>query len=129
MVREGQTFLFPGMSDNKEYTITEVGEGSSTGLGSGPGEGEVELSPVPPGVDRVTEVEELREALDPTAINRRRSDEARTADTAKDAEITSDPLEWASAPDELDFPGVDTGPTFREAQGDNFDTDSFLDRR
>jgi hypothetical protein len=64
---------------------------------------------------------------DPRALNKRRSPEARAADRAKDAPLTTDPGKWVSDPDEYDFPGVDTGPTFREEEGDDFDTDSFFD--
>jgi hypothetical protein len=64
---------------------------------------------------------------DPRALNKRRSPEARAADRAKDAPLTTDPEKWVSAPDEYDFPGVDTGPTFREEEGEDFDTDSFFD--
>jgi hypothetical protein len=63
---------------------------------------------------------------DPSALNKRRSQEARAADSGKDAELTTDPDEWVENPDELDFPGVDTGPKFREEQED-FDTGGFLD--
>lgn len=135
MVQEGQTFLLPGMSDNKEYTIEEVGSGEPVddGFGSSLGDGRVKLNGTPPAVEdemypgRVVETDDLRDSIDPVAINRRRSEEAKAADRAQDAPITTDPLQWASSPDEYDFPGVDTGPTFREEQGDDFDSDSFLD--
>ncbi|MFP4627190.1 MAG: hypothetical protein ACLFNI_11435 [Natronomonas sp.] len=130
MVQEGQSFLWPGMSDNRRVRITDVGEGESGQLGSMAGEGEVKLSEsVVIGNDRgrIHGVDELRAGLDPLAINRRRSDEARTADRAKDAELTTDPLTWASNPDEYDYPGVDTGPTFREVEGEDYDTERLLD--
>lgn len=129
MVQEGQDFLWPGMSDNRSVTITEVGEGESGQLGSMAGEGEVELSReimVDDQWQKVVETDELREEIDPTSIQRRRPDAAREADSAKDAPLTSDPLAWASDPNHYDFPGVDTGPTFREAEGENFDTEGFL---
>lgn len=135
MPREGQTFLYPGMSDNREVEITDIGEGEPVddGFGSALGDGRVKLNQSPPGLDgemrpgRVIETDTLRRSIDPQEIHRRRSDEARAADQGKDAPITTDPLEWASDPSAYDFPGVDTGPTFREEQGDDFDTDGFLD--
>jgi len=135
MVKEGQTFKWPGGMDNREVKIEDVGSGESGQLGAMAGDGEVELdrsignprSPLDRGT--VQPIDDLREAIDPEAIQRRRSAAAREADVAKDAPITTDPLEWASDPAGLDFPGVDTGPTFREEEGDNFDTDSLLDFR
>lgn len=131
MVQEGQTFLWPGMSDNSEVTITDVGEGEP-GLGS-IGEGRVRLDQTIGGnatdldQDNTFDIDELRQGIDPVAIQRRRSEEARQTDAAKDAPLTSDPLTWASDPSQYDFPGVDTGPTFRETEGEDFDTESFLD--
>lgn len=132
MVQEGQDFLWPGMSDNDEVTITDVGSGESGGLGSMAGEGEVKLSRelgrgVPTESPRVYELDTLRQNIDPTAIQRRRPEAAREADAAQDAPITTDPLTWASDPNHYDYPGIDTGPTFREVEGDEFDTDGFLD--
>jgi len=48
-------------------------------------------------------------------------------EVALHAPLTTDPLEWASDPGGKDFPGVDTGPTFRDEQGAGFDTDSFVE--
>jgi len=135
MPQPGQSFLFPGMNDNKEYRIEEVGSGEPVddGFGSALGDGRVKLNATPPGLDaemkpgRVVETDDLRREIDPREIQRRRSEEARAADAAKDAPLTSDPLQWASSPEEYDFPGVDTGPTFREEEGEDFDTGSFLD--
>jgi hypothetical protein len=123
------------MSDNREVEITDIGEGEPVddGFGSALGDGRVKLNQSPPGLDeemrpgRVIETDTLRRNIDPREINIRRSEEARVADSAKDAELTTDPLLWASNPDQYDFPGVDTGPAFREEQGDDFDTDGFLD--
>jgi len=131
MVQEGQTFLFPGTLDNQETTIAEVGEGEvdDSAFSSALGDGRVRLSSTPVGLDeemmpgRVIETDTLRDEIEPEAVQRNRTEAAREADRAKDAEITTDPLQWASNPDEYDFPGVDTGPTFR----DNFDPDDFLD--
>jgi hypothetical protein len=123
------------MSENSEVEITKIGEGEPVddGFGSALGDGRVKLNQIPPGLDdemrpgRVIETDTLRQNIDPREIQRRRSDEARAADRAKDAPLTSDPLEWASDPSGYDFPGVDTGPTFRKEQGDDFDTGGFLD--
>lgn len=65
---------------------------------------------------------------DPRALHARRDQYSRRQDEARDAQLTTDPEEWANNMDSLDFPGVDTGPKFREVQGDNFDTGSLLDR-
>lgn len=135
MVQKGQTFLWPGMGDNKEYAIEEVGSGDPVddGFGSSLGDGRVKLSGRPPGLDdemhpgSVVETDDLRRSIDPREIQMRRSQESRAADAAKDAPLTTDPLQWASSPDEYDFPGVDTGPTFREEQGEDFDTGGLLD--
>lgn len=40
--------------------------------------------------------------------NRQRSQKARRMDNRRAAEITRDPIEWASDPSEHDFPGIDT---------------------
>lgn len=56
-----------------------------------------------------------------------RSERAKELDRQLDAQITTDVDQWAEDPDSYDFPGVDTGPTFREAQEDDFDTGSFID--
>jgi hypothetical protein len=111
--------------------IDEIGTGEpdDSAFGDPMGEGRVRLSSTPVGLEddiiqrRVIETDDLRDEIDPTAIQRRRSDAAREADRAKDAEVTTDPLKWASNPDEYDYPGVDTGPTFRE----NFDERDFDD--
>lgn len=135
MVQEGQDFLWPGANENREYEITKVGSGEpASGFGSKLGEGRVKLSGTPPGLEdemepgRVVETDDLRKNIDPQAVQRRRSEAAREADRAKDAEITTDPLQWASDPSQYDYPGVDTGPTFREEQGEDFDTGGFMDR-
>jgi len=127
MVREGQSFLYPGLKENREITIEEVGSGEE-GLGS-LGEGQLRLSEaisMERGRGSKTTVDQLQDQIDPVEINRRRSEEARAADKGQDAPLTSNPLEWASDPSGLDFPGVDTGPTFRD-ENPEFDTDSFLD--
>lgn len=65
---------------------------------------------------------------DPFEIHESRSEYAQKQDEARDARITTDVEKWANDPDSWDFPGVDTGPTFRREQGEDFDTESFLDR-
>jgi hypothetical protein len=75
----------------------------------------------------VYDTQDVRGEIDPQRIHNARPRSNRRADERRDAEITTDPLQWASNPNEYDFPGVDTGPTFREEQGEDFDTDSFLD--
>jgi len=135
MPQPGQDFLWPGMGDNREYEIVEVGSGEpdDSAFGDPMGDGRVRLGGRPAGLEddmvqgNVIETDDLRQEIDPVAIQRRRSDEARAADRGQDAPLTSDPLQWASAPDRYDFPGVDTGPTFREEEGEDFDTGSFLD--
>lgn len=127
MVQKGQTFLFPGISRNREVTIEAVGADSDTLIRR---DDQVELDRalnLEVGRRERPTVDELRESIDPQEIQSNRSPEARAADRGQDAPLTSDPLEWASDPSGLDFPGVDTGPTFRAEQGDDFDTDEFLD--
>jgi len=64
---------------------------------------------------------------DPRVVHSDRSEYAQAQDVARDAEITTDPEEYATDPNSFDFPGVDTGPTFREAQEEEFDTEAFLE--
>lgn len=71
----------------------------------------------------VVPTESVREELDPAEIHQRRDDRSRRLDNQRDAEVTTDPLQWASSPNEYDYPGVDTGPTFRK----NFDKSDFSD--
>jgi len=126
MVQEGQDFVLAGNSSNREHTITAVGEDADP-FGMNDGES-VELDKAPFGeVDKLTSAQELRREIDPRDIQENRPEAAREADAAKDAELTSDPLQWASDPTRYDFPGVDTGPTFRDEQTGDFDTDSFID--
>lgn len=63
---------------------------------------------------------------DPRKVHQNRSEYAQAQDEARDARLTTDREKYASNPDSYDFPGVDTGPTFRQSESD-FDTDSFLD--
>lgn len=67
------------------------------------------------------------DAPDPREVHQDRSVYAQRQDSARDARITTDPETYASDPNSYDFPGVDTGPTFRREQPD-FDTASFLDK-
>lgn len=64
---------------------------------------------------------------DPRRVHEQRSEYAQNQDEARDAQITTDPVKYANDPDSLDFPGVDTGPTFREENPD-FNRDSFFDQ-
>lgn len=127
MVQKGQTFLFPGTTRNREVTIEAVGADSDVrGMFQ---ENQVKLDKalnLEAGRRERPTVEELQESIDPQEIHSNRSPEARAADRGQDAPLTTDPLEWATDPSEHDFPGVDTGPTFRAEQGNEFDTDQFL---
>jgi len=118
MVQQGQTFIFPG--DRRDsHTITDVERNGD----------EVELDFEPPivGLGTSASKEELTQRLDPREIHDQRSPEAQIADEAKDAPLTTDPLKYASDPSGTDFPGVDTGPTFEDVEGEDFDTDSFVE--
>lgn len=64
---------------------------------------------------------------DPRRVHEDRSEYAQKQDEARDAKLTTDPEEYATDPNSLDFPGVDTGPMFRQKEGE-FDSESFLDR-
>jgi len=48
-------------------------------------------------------------------------------DEQRDAKLTTDPEKWANNPDEYDYPGIDTGPDFDDANP-GFDRDSFIDQ-
>jgi hypothetical protein len=63
---------------------------------------------------------------DPRRVHESRSEYAQKQDLARDARITTDPDQYASDSNSYDFPGIDTGPTFRDVQ-DDFDEESFLD--
>jgi len=125
MVRGGERLLLPGQFENRRVEVEAVGEDADPfGMKGGTA---VQLNKTPPGdIDSLTTESSLREAADPREIQQNRSKEARAADRAKDAPITTDPLEWASDPGATDFPGVDTGPVFRESEGEDFDSDAFL---
>lgn len=122
-------------------TIVDIEEGSNESL-FGPDEGETRLEledrgrtlfselgaktgrdTVEPG-DVIVDPAERRQddSVDPAAVHAKRSREARIADEAKDARVTTDKEQWASDPSAWDYPGVDTGPQFDET----FDSD-FLD--
>lgn len=138
MLRDGLQFLLqkPSGRGNKQITIDEVGEGEpAEGFGSKLGDGRVKLNQTPVSLDeqmlpgRVVETDVIRDEIDPQRIHGNRSETERIADESKDAEITTDPLKWASAPDQYDYPGVDTGPRFRDTFGGDFDdfSDEFDD--
>jgi len=130
MLREGLEFLMQtGVGRNKEVEITEVGEGEpAEGFGSKLGDGRVALDQNVPQLDDddvypggVVETDALRDTIDTERVHKNRSRTERVADESKDAELTTDPIQWASAPDQFDYPGVDTGPEFRDTFGDDFD--------
>jgi len=66
----------------------------------------------------VVPTQAVRDELDPSDIHQARPRIEQRSDNRRDAELTTDPLQWASNPDEYDFPGVDTGPRFESAFGD-----------
>lgn len=130
MLRDGLEFIMQtGVGRNREVEITEVGEGEpAEGFGSKLGDGRVKLDqnvPQLPDDDvypgNVVETDALRDTIDTERVHKNRSRKERLADESKDAEITTDPIKWASAPDQFDYPGVDTGPGFRDTFGDDFD--------
>jgi hypothetical protein len=118
MVQEGQTFLYPSTRDNKLIEVEEVGSEDSAFFE--PGEGEVELSERAGDFGTTGDLEKLRGEIEPEKIHMRRSETAKIADESKDAEVTTDPLEWASDPSRYDYPGVDTGPRFDETFDGDF---------
>jgi hypothetical protein len=67
-----------------------------------------------------------KDTPDPRRVHESRSEYAQKQDLARDARITTDPDQYASRSNSYDFPGIDTGPTFRDVQ-DDFDEESFLD--
>lgn len=75
----------------------------------------------------VFDADDVKERLDPQDIHDARPRSNRRDDEQRDAEVTTDPLQWASNPTEYDFPGVDTGPKFEEEFGD-VDPDSFQEQ-
>lgn len=64
---------------------------------------------------------DARDDINPQRIHEERSMRSRVADESKDAEITTDESKWASAPDQYDYPGVDTGPKFESTFEGPFD--------
>lgn len=68
-----------------------------------------------------------RDVPDPMEVHESRSEYAQRQDEARDARLTTDPEQYAKDPNSYDFPGVDTGPQFRESEGEDFDTSAFLD--
>lgn len=119
MVRKGQDFLFPTSDRNKEITITDVERTDGATM--------VDLDKRASSLGRETSVDRLSSRIDPREVQQNRSAPARNADRGQDAPLTTDPLEWASDPAGNDFPGVDSGPTFRDEQGSDFDTDGFVE--
>lgn len=129
MLKEGLTFLLQsGTGSNNKVEVTDVGEGEpASGFGSKLGDGRVKLDQRPPGLGDdflpggVIEADAVRDEINPDRVHKNRSETARAADKAKDAEVTTDPLKWASAPNEYDYPGVDTGPQFDDTFDGGFD--------
>jgi len=134
MPQPGQTFLTQSLTNLRENETTEIVAVRTVERG-GEDQQLLALDDAPskledailPGSRRepvdVVPTQDVRDELQPGRINRNRSSDARRADGSRDAEITTDQLQWASNPDEYDYPGVDTGPIFR----DNFDEDDFMD--
>jgi len=78
-------------------------------------------------LDQKAERGEIQEVTpDPREVHKSRSEYAQKQDLARDAELTTDPFEYAEDPGSYDFPGVDTGPEFRDAQGE-IDEDVFIE--
>lgn len=71
------------------------------------------------------EFEQRQDTLDPREIHERRSERSQQLDEEFNAPLTTEPEQWARNMDHWDFPGVDTGPKFREENPD-FDTDHFF---
>ncbi len=62
---------------------------------------------------------------DPRDVHSSRSQYAQRQDEARDAELTTDPAEYANDPDSFDFPGVDTGPGFESVFGESLSATKF----
>jgi hypothetical protein len=63
-----------------------------------------------------------RDRIAASELHDERSMEAQRVDEQRAAPVTSDLEKWSSSPDEFDYPGVDTNPTF--ADGALFDDDA-----
>lgn len=68
--------------------------------------------------------EEIADTLE--ILHESRPEKAQQIDEARDAQLTTDPETWAENPDEYDYPGVDSGPKFRE-ENPGFELESFID--
>jgi hypothetical protein len=64
-------------------------------------------------------VDEDLKPPDPREVHQSRSEYAQAQDEARNAQITTSPTQYAADPDSFDFPGVDTGPRFRNTFGDD----------
>jgi len=64
-------------------------------------------------------IDESNAPPDPREVHGSRSEYAQAQDEARNAQITTSPSQYASDPDSYDFPGVDTGPRFRNTFGDD----------
>lgn len=56
---------------------------------------------------------------DPREVHESRSEYAQAQDEARNARITTSPSRYAADPNSYDYPGVDTGPRFRNTFGDD----------
>jgi len=64
-------------------------------------------------------VDEDSRPPDPREVHQSRSEYAQAQDEARNAQITTSPTQYSADPDSYDFPGVDTGPRFRNTYGDD----------
>jgi len=64
-------------------------------------------------------IDESNAPPDPREVHQSRSEYAQAQDEARNAQITTSPTQYAADPDSFDFPGVDTGPRFRNTFGDD----------
>jgi len=123
------------VEDEGQFRIADVNERSVRNTL------EFDLQPENPDADRLgksltpeqlesfTARDDVTEGVpDPRRVHQNRSTYAQRQDEARNAQLTTDPREYANDPDSLDFPGVDTGPAFRDVQGEDFDTGAFIDR-
>lgn len=127
----------PEGSTPRFLSIEGIGKVEATGTRESLGAIRVELEPAEPGViaqslttnqleEKVKEGEVEEATPDPRTLHQRRSERSQELDEEFNAPITTDIEKWANDKDHWDFPGVDTGPTFRKENPD-FDAGEFLD--
>lgn len=114
----------PSDEGERVFQLAERGAVPESELGEKAGGDDVTADDVfiRPGVGTVAD----SSPPDPRDVHRDRSEYAQKQDEARDAQLTTDREKYAKNPDSYDFPGVDTGPTFRENEPE-FDTASFLE--